>query len=119
MVVLVGFLLCGMAMLCIQMQKNEGGMALVDFALYVMVFAYSGLLGVFLCARFTQRGNGISSLLALIIGFISILLMQPDFQFWVTQPEDALKLAFPWQMFISSTIAFIVCCIPPSPVQHD
>lgn len=119
MVVMIGFLLCGMAMLCIQLQKDEGGMALVDFALYVMVFAYSGLLGVFLCARFTNRGNGVSSLLALIAGFICILFMQPDFQFWVSQPEDLFKIAFPWQMLISASLAFFICCIPPSTTPHE
>lgn len=119
MVVVVGIILCIMAILCIQLQKNEGGMALVDFALYVMVFAYSGLLGVFLCARFTKRGNGISSLLALIAGFLCILLMQPDFQFWTQEPEDIIRLAFPWQMLISSMLAFIICSLPPSVKKHD
>ena len=118
-VVFVGILLCVVAMLCIQLQKNEGGMALVDFALYVMVFAYSGLLGVFLCARFSNRGNSKSVVAALIFGFSTILLMQPNFQFWIADGEPGLTLAFPWQMLISSGVAFLICALPKSQQQHD
>jgi len=112
-VILVGVLLCFVATLCIHLQDRQGGMALIDFALYVMVFAYSGLLGVFLCARFSKRGNGLSALIALIAGFLSILFMQPDFQFWVKEGDAVLSLAFPWQMLISTSIAFVICLIPP------
>ncbi len=73
--------------------------SLIDFALGVMTLAYGGLLGVFLTAIFTKRGNNVSAIAALAVGTASIVI------FSVTESW----LAFPWRMAISVGAAFIVC----------
>ena len=75
---------------------------LIDFALQVMVFAYSGLVAVFLTAIFTRRGSGGSALAALAVGFAAVVVMQT---FW------AKSLAFPWMMTIATGMAFGICML--------
>jgi SSS family transporter len=71
---------------------------LVDFALGVMVFAYSGLLGVFLTALLTRRGNSTSVVCALLAGFIAVLVLQQ------------YSLASGWRMLLATSLSFAVCC---------
>lgn len=89
-------------------QENNPETTLIDFALTVMIFAYSGLVSVFLTAIFTQRGNSVSVIAALLTGFVVIIIMQ------IAYVDGRLireAVAFPWQMFIATTLAFGVCCI--------
>ena len=71
-VILMGVLLTGFAVLTCVMQQSSG-LNLVDFATGVMCFAYVGMLGVFLTAIFTKRGNGSSVIASLIAGMLIIL----------------------------------------------
>jgi len=64
MVVLMGTVLTGFAIVTAVMQEKSG-LNLVDFATGVMSFSYAGMLGVFLCALFTGRGNTRSVVAAL------------------------------------------------------
>ncbi|MBX3357681.1 MAG: sodium/solute symporter [Phycisphaeraceae bacterium] len=110
------------------------GQTLIDFALMVMAFAYSGLVGVFLTAIFTRRGNSTSAIAALATGFLVVLALQPAVRDHLADwPGDspiartahalaALKLAFPWHLVIGTAAATAVCSlgrriayIPPSP----
>ncbi len=107
--------LSAMAILSYYWQKYTD-MPLLAFALSVMVFSYSGLLGVFFNAIFTSRGNANTVLLALIAGFTTTLLFQ-------TYVQDALNiswfkfdLAFPYQLCIATAISFIICYLG-SPVE--
>ncbi|MBL0870160.1 MAG: sodium:solute symporter [Phycisphaerales bacterium] len=75
-----GVALAGFACLCIVWQKYENR-TLIDFALGVMTYAYSGLLAVFLSALFTKRGSTASVIAALITGFLVVLYFNPTF--WV------------------------------------
>lgn len=55
-----------------------------------MVFAYTGLLGVYFTAIFTDRGSESSVLMALIAGFLTTLLLQAyvwDVVMGVINPE--------------------------------
>jgi len=97
----------GMAVLSYYWQKYSD-MPLLAFALSVMVFAYSGLLGVYFNALFTKRGNATSALMALIIGFLITLFFQPYVQ---DSLGLNLDLAFPYQLCVASAVAFIVCFI--------
>lgn len=72
MVALMGALLTGFAIVTCVMQQSSG-LNLVDFATGVMCFAYTGMIGVFLTAIFTKRGNSKSVLAALILGMIIII----------------------------------------------
>ena len=77
--------------------QQYSDMPLLSFALSVMVFAYSGLLGVFFNALFTQRGNATSALLALLVGFLTTLFFQPYICLLYTSPSprDGLLTRMP------------------------
>ena len=71
-----------------------------------MAFAYTGLLGVFGAAIFTQRGNARTVPLALIGGFLTVLLLQP----YVLGNNLGLllgfKVGFAWQILVGTLVAF-------------
>jgi solute:Na+ symporter, SSS family len=84
---------------------------LLAFALSVMVFSYSGLLGVYFNALFTNRGNANSVLMALLTGFFTTLIFQSYIQDVINVSWLKFDLAFPYQLCIASTLSFIVCFI--------
>jgi len=100
--------LASMAVLSFYWQRYTD-MPLLAFALSVMVFSYSGLLGVYFNALFTKRGNESSVLIALITGFFCTLFFQTYIQEIIN--IDALKfdLAFPYQLCIATLLSFLVC----------
>lgn len=93
-------------------------MPLLAFALSVMVFSYSGLLGVYFNALFTKRGNSTTVLLALILGFTVTLLFQPYIQDILNISWFKFDLAFPYQLCIASALSFLVCYMG-SPAKLD
>lgn len=120
-----GVVLGGFACLCVFWHTRG---TLINFVLGVMTFAYSGLLGVFLTALCTRRGNSRSAIAALVVGFAAVLLMQPWAWAWwtglsemtVATPgvEDGfrlgeLRLAFPWRLTVATSLAFVVCWAGP------
>ncbi len=106
---------------------------LVGFALNVMQFAYAGLLGVFLTALFTRRGNSASAIASLATGFVVVVVLQPPVWAWLTSlseataanPDDQaftlgdLRLAFPWRLVIGTVLATLVCCAGRPPANAD
>ncbi len=99
-----------MAILCFYWQQYSA-MPLLAFALSVMVFSYSGLLGVFFTALFTERGNCRTVASALISGFTVSLLMQPYILDKLGSPFNKFDLGFTWQLCLGSFIATLVCTI--------
>ncbi|MCH7797340.1 MAG: sodium/solute symporter [Planctomycetes bacterium] len=97
-VVLWAIPLAGFASLCVFWQRHSDE-RLIDFALGVMVFAYSGLLAVFLAALFTRRGNSLSAIAALATGFVTVLALH------------STDFAFGWKMLGATVLSFAVCCI--------
>ncbi len=97
-------ILAGFACWCTFWQR-AGGRTLIDFALGVMVYAYSGLLAVFLAALLTRRGNAASAAAALFTGFLAVVLLQ-----FVEVNGRGEPLATPWQMVIATALSFAVCC---------
>ena len=89
----------------------KGRRPLIDFALGVMSFAYTGMLGVFLTALLTRRGNTASVLLALATGVIVTTLLQESVFAWLTQRFLGIphRLASFWWMPIGTAISFLVC----------
>ena len=67
-----------------------------------MAFAYTGLLGVFGAAIFTKRGNATTVPLALLGGFVTVLLLQP----YVLGSLLDIKLGFAWQIVTGTVVAF-------------
>ena len=73
-------------------------LSLISFALGVMAFAYTGLLGVYFSAIFTSRGNATTVPLALSGGFLTVLALQPY--------TFGLSIGFAWQITLGTLVAF-------------
>jgi len=106
----VALLLSAMAALCYYWQQYTDT-PLLAFALSVMVFSYSGLLGVYFTALFTNRGSPGSILGALLIGFSIPVLMQPYVQTLYLAESMQFDLNFSYQLLIATSIATLVCCM--------
>lgn len=110
--VVAALALGGMAILCYYWQRYSD-MPLLSFALSVMVFAYTGLLGVYFTAIFTDRGSETSVALALLTGFLVTLLLQP--YIWdnvigfINRDWVGVHLAFPYQLCVGTACALVVC----------
>ncbi len=98
-VVLSGLCLAGFASYCVYTHSDED-VSIISLALGIMTFAYSGLVGIFLCALLSKRGNSLSAICALLVGFISI---------WTMKEYYAETFSFTWQMFIAVGLCFLVC----------
>ncbi len=90
---------------------DEKSTTLLDFALDVMSFAYSGMLAVFLTALLTRRGNGTSVVLALATGVIVTLLLWDNIMPWWTHELFGRRwhIAGFWRMPIATLAAMAVC----------
>lgn len=97
--------------------QRYSNMGLLEFALQVMVFTYAGILGVYFTALFTRRGTTGSVIAALLIGFATIVLLQPGIARAIGLPAMLSALSFPFQLCIGTLIAFAVCAAPASPQQ--
>lgn len=117
-----GLLLGSFAVLCVfwQAASAESGGTLLTFALRVMTFAYSGLVGVFLAALLTTRGTTASVIASLIAGFVLVLAMEHSV--WVAilgddaplpaRLEAVVSLAFAWKLTAAAAIAFAIAILP-------
>jgi Na+/proline symporter len=88
-----------MAMLSYFWQRYSE-LSLVSFALGVMAFAYSGLLGVYFSAIFTKRGNSKLVPISLYGGFLTVLALQPY--------SFGIHIALSWQIVIGTIVAFMI-----------
>ena len=84
--------------------QEASGLNLVDFATGVMCFAYAGMIGVFLTAIFTKRGNTVSVIAAIVVGMIIIIPLMFQKQLFDTQ-----YIAWTWWAPIGGIISFLVC----------
>ncbi|MGP1273531.1 MAG: sodium:solute symporter [Phycisphaerales bacterium] len=123
-----GLLLGLFAAVCVfwQSRDAETGGTLLTFALSVMTFAYSGLIGVFFTALLTRRGTSASVIAALIAGFLIILLLQPAFWKDEIAALDAgaeiggvgsaiawlASIAFAWKLTLASGVCFVIAAAP-------
>nr|WP_233999508.1 sodium:solute symporter [Pseudoalteromonas sp. T1lg22] len=110
----VSLALGSMAILCYFWQQYSQ-MPLLKFALSVMVFSYSGLLGVYFTSLFLGRGSEASVLAALIVGFVATLLMQPYVQEMLLPSQWQFNLGFTWQLCIGTALATLVCAFGRKP----
>lgn len=117
--VVVAGLLLGLCAIGSIYWKNNNGDTLINFALGAMTFAYAGLVGVFFTALFTKRGNTVSVILALAIGFLWMLGSQsfvhdsvfgavPDGQqmSWI---DKYYSIHFTWKLTIGVALSMLVC----------
>ena len=112
--VLLAAALLAMSVLCFYWQRYTAA-PLLDFALGVMTFAYSGLLGVYFTALFTDRGSSGSVILALAAGFVAIGLQQDYVVDTLGLPSSWKALAFPYQLCIGTAVAFAACLLGKQP----
>ncbi|TKB47463.1 sodium:solute symporter [Thalassotalea mangrovi] len=105
---LVAMALSSMAVLCYYWQQYSD-MPLLAFALSVMVFSYSGLLGVYFTAVFTNRGSATTVPMALITGFLVSLVFQPYVIDNILPDQWQFNLGFTWQLCIGALLSFLVC----------
>ena len=80
--------------------QRYSDLSLISFALGVMAFAYTGLLGVFFSAVFTSRGSAKTLPYALGGGFFTVLACQPYI--------FGLSIGFAWQIVLGTLIAFLI-----------
>jgi len=80
--------------------QRESNLSLVSFALGMMTFAYTGLLGVFFSAVFTKRGSARTVPFALIGGFVTVLLLQPYI--------FNIHIGFALQMVFGTAVSFLI-----------
>ena len=105
MVILMGAVLTGFAIVTAVMQQSSG-LNLVDFATGIMCFAYAGMIGVFLTAIFTKRGNTKSVLASLIIGALIIIPLMFQKQIF-----GQTYIAWCWWCPIGGIISTIICLL--------
>lgn len=105
MVGLMGMLLTGFAIVTCVMQRSSG-LNLVDFATGVMCFAYGGMIGVFLTAIFTGRGNSRSVIAALFTGAAIVVPLMFQKELFGTN-----FIAWTWWCPIAGLVSTLVCCI--------
>ncbi len=98
-VLLFAMLLFGMAILSYFWQRYAE-LSLIGFALGVMAFAYTGLLGVFFSAIFTSRGTPQLVPFALLGGFLTVLALQPY--------TFDIHIGFAWQITLGTVVAFTI-----------
>lgn len=106
----VAVLLGVMACLCFYWQQYSD-LPLLQFALGVMVFSYSGLLGVYFTSIFSTRGSQQSVLAALVVGFVVTLLFQPYVMSLYLPQAWQFDLGFTWQLCIGTMMSTAVCMI--------
>jgi SSS family transporter len=99
MVLVFAILLSFMALLSFYWQHYTN-LPLLSFALGVMVFAYSGLIGVYSAVLFTSRGTTNSVTMAFVGGVLSILCLQPY--------TFGLHIGFAYQLVIGSVVSFLI-----------
>ncbi len=121
-VAISGIALALCAVGCIYWNKSNGD-TLINFALGTMAFAYAGLVGVFFTALFTKRGSSDTAILALVVGFLWMLLSQPvvlnalgagHADSPITQYAD---YHFTWKLTIGVGLSMLVCMIGSSKPQ--
>lgn len=98
-VLIFAVVLSAMAMLSYFWQRYSD-LSLIGFALGVMAFAYTGLLGVYFSAIFTTRGSVQTVPFALLGGFLTVLALQPY--------SFGISIGFSWQIVIGTFVSFII-----------
>ncbi len=117
-----GLLLGSFAVLCVfwQQDKAASGGTLLTFALSVMTFAYSGLVGVFVAALLTRRGSTASVVASLAAGFLLVLAMERSVWVAILGDDEPLpkrldaivSLAFAWKLTVAAAVSFAIAILP-------
>lgn len=108
-------MISGFACLCIWWQAASGD-TLIRFALGVMTYAYSGLLGVFFTALLTNRGNAASAVGAMIAGIIVVGMTDPlVWSHIASLIQTDVQPAFTWRLVLGTIASVSVCLMGDRP----
>jgi len=109
-VAIMGILMSLLAVVCIFLYDPKDD-TLIGFALNILSFPFAGMLGIFLVALLTTRGNTRSVILGLLAGITTIGLLQPPIMKWWSGAllHHSIGLAGMWWTPIGTTVSFIVC----------
>ena len=102
-----GLALGAFAVLTYVILSLDSEITLLDYVMNVMMFAWAGLVGVFLCCMCTKRGSGPSLIAGLAVG-VGLMMFGFAVQGGKVFGDGSFSLAFPWQFVIASTAAFLV-----------
>lgn len=83
--------------------KSEG---IIPFALGVMIYAYAGLLAVFVSTLLLGRGSAASVVAALLTGAVTVAVLQ-----FAVDPAPSLG----WRMLAGFLVSLAVCAMPRGP----
>lgn len=111
-VALAAVAVAGFACLCVPLQRTSGE-AVLPFALGVMMYAYTGLLAVYVTALFTRRGSNASCLAAFVFGALTVGVLQfgPALLESRGVAEGLPRFSLGWRMAIGFAIALGVCLL--------
>ena len=99
--------------------QGDGHHLGLAFALGVMVFSYSGLLGVYFVTLFSRRGSRRSVIAALITGFLVPLSMQPYIIESILPARLQFELGFTWQLVAGTLISTLICAMGNTPAGYN
>ncbi|HET6247062.1 MAG TPA: hypothetical protein VFE47_05125 [Tepidisphaeraceae bacterium] len=106
----MGLCMSALGVVCVFLY-DKNNHTLIDFALGILSFGWTGMLGVFLTALLTRRGNTTSVILALAGGVICFTVVQPRLLQWWTAAlfHHAFHLASTWWMPAGTLVSFAIC----------
>lgn len=98
--------LCGIGLIvmacCFVLMEGGKSEGLIPFAIGVMIYAYAGLLGVFVSTLLLNRGSATTVLCALVTGACTVAVLQ-----FVVDPAPSLG----WRMLGGFLASLIVCSL--------
>lgn len=117
-VVLAAVAVAGFACLCVPLQRTSGE-GVLPFALGVMMYAYTGLLAVYVTGLFTKRGSNASCFAAFGVGVVSVAALQfgPAFLEARGLAHDLPRFSLGWRMAIGFALALGVCLLGKAPAR--
>ena len=117
--VLFATLLCGVALLTAWVVAKRPELRILPIILGIFGYTYGSLLGVFLVALFTRRGNCTGNAFAMLAGFLvvavlsglhndvrKLLAQESSGPLW--KPSWLPVIEFPWRIFFGTIVTFAV-----------
>jgi len=93
---------------------------IIPLVLGILGYTFGSLLGVFLVALLTKRGNDFGNILGMCCGFIAVLFFSNPFS--VQQAlgiENPFVLAFPWRVTLGTLVTVAVAVWFPTPAGRE
>lgn len=106
-------LVTGFALLCIPLRSFTEE-SILPFALGVMMYAYAGLLAVYVVALFTRRGSSASCIAAFVVGGLTVAALQfgpPLIDSVLPSAAPTQRFSAGWRMAIGFALALAVCLL--------